>query len=196
MSKLLAGVLIVGMVVGIVMLWPRENPASPTTTIAVASEGSTTTMSTPTTTVAATSTSTTAAVVESREVTTVEEAEAILRELWFGWFEGIYNQDEDRIREVVATEELLDSALASFGTMTFENEPSLAGIAIGASEILHSDEGCLAVWARVSAVSRDGGSEGVQVLRAINESWRLMSVWIHRDDLWIADCESQLSPLS
>ena len=42
----------------------------------------------------------------------VEEAEEILRELWFGWFEGIYNQDEDRIREVVASNPKLVAALA------------------------------------------------------------------------------------
>ncbi|MEA1902087.1 MAG: hypothetical protein U9N56_01015, partial [Actinomycetota bacterium] len=102
MAKAVAGLIVVGMVVSIWMLWPRGDPVSPTTTALVAVGSTTITPTTPTSTTVVTSTSTTET---THVVETVEEAEAILRELWFGWFEGIYSQDEDRIREVVATEE-------------------------------------------------------------------------------------------
>src|SRR3990172_2759115 len=95
--RLVAGLIVVGLAIGVWALWPRGEPdPSPTTTVnAVASTTTTTTVANLTTT------STTA---ESHVVTTVEEAEAVLRQLWLGWFEGIYNQDEERIREVVATQ--------------------------------------------------------------------------------------------
>jgi hypothetical protein len=84
-----AGLIVVGLLVGIWMVWPREETSTPTTTPQAA--GTTTTESTTTT---ASVTTTTVDPLQVREVETVEQAEAILRELWFGWFEGIYNEDE------------------------------------------------------------------------------------------------------
>ncbi len=66
----------------------------------------------------------------------VGEAEEILQTLWFGWFEGIYNQDEDRIREVVGTQAMLDAARSQFGVMEFEAAPTTEGVQFETSEIL------------------------------------------------------------
>ena len=102
---LVAGLIVVGLAVGIWALWPRENSDPPPTTVPIAVETTTTTLVT--TTSAPPTTSTTE---DTHIVATVGEAEEILRALWFGWFEGIYNQDEDRIREVVGTQAMLDAA--------------------------------------------------------------------------------------
>ncbi len=96
--RLAAGLIVVGLAVGIWALWPRDNADPTPTTQPTAAETTTTTVP-PTT--ATTVLSTTVTTEASHVVTTVEEAEEILRTLWFGWFEGIYNQDEARIREVV-----------------------------------------------------------------------------------------------
>ncbi|MGH8950519.1 MAG: hypothetical protein ACRDX9_03750, partial [Acidimicrobiia bacterium] len=96
--RLIAGLIVVGLAVGIWALWPRGESDPTPTTLPIAVETTTTTQVTTTTSAATTTTD------GSHVVTTVEEAEAILRDLWFGWFEGIYNQDEDRIREVVGTQ--------------------------------------------------------------------------------------------
>ena len=113
--RLVVGLIVVGLAVGIWALWPRESADPSPTTVPTAVETTTTALVTTTTAVPATSTTETTHV-----VATVEEAEEILTGLWFGWFEGIYNQDEDRIREVVGTQAMLDAARAQFGVMEFE----------------------------------------------------------------------------
>ena len=189
-----AGLLLVGLAVGVWMLWPRGDPGGQADVTLLEVAPTTTTTSLVTTTTAVTTTS-----LDDHVVKTVEEAEAILRELWFGWFEGIYNQDEDRIREVVATEAFLDNARAAFGTMGFAKEPEPSDIIISELEILRSDEECLVLWSFVDASSLlgdDGAKQGVDVLRRVDDSWRMATAWVYKEDLWAQDCESILEPPS
>ena len=193
-----AGLLLVGLAAGVWMLWPRGDPGgqvavtlpeavAPTTATSLAPTATTTTLRGTTTTTGG-----------SYVVETVEEAEAILRELWFGWFEGIYNQDEDRIREVVATEQSVENAKAAFG-VEFIAEPSPEGIILNGVEILRSDENCLVVWSvlDVSAFRGPGMvSEGVTVMRYYEGTWLRMSEWKYRGDLWAQDCDAILEPPS
>ncbi|MEX2250445.1 MAG: hypothetical protein WD895_00070, partial [Acidimicrobiia bacterium] len=89
--RLIAGLVVVGLAIGVWALWPRGEPdPSPTTTVNAVGSSTTSIR------VASRTTGSTAA--QTHVVTTVEEAEEILRALWFGWFEGIYNQDEERIK--------------------------------------------------------------------------------------------------
>jgi hypothetical protein len=132
-------------------------------------------------------------------VTTVEEAEAVLRQLWFGWFEGIYNQDEERIREVVGSQPMLDSARGAFGSLGFTAVPSNAGVAFEEIDVLLSTEDCLVIWSRSHAQFLEdlegAPREGVDVLRWSVGRWLMVSSWQYQDDLWEADCESVLEPL-
>ncbi len=79
-------------------------------------------------------------------VETVAEAESILRQLWFGWFEGIYNQDEERIKEVVGTQALLDNARDQLLWRHWISLPCRTRdeIEFGSLEVLRSDQECLA----------------------------------------------------
>ena len=144
----------------------------------------------------ATPTSTSVENSESHVVKTVEEAEEILRELWFGWFEGIYNQDEDRIREVVATEAMLESAVAAFGK-AYDSPPSYEDVLFSGSEVLRSDEECLVVWSTIdiSGFAGPGASESSLYVLRSDGSWLLATVWVNREDLWEPDCDSLLLPL-
>lgn len=199
-KRLIAGLIVVGLAVGVWVLWPREGSDTTTTTLPVAAatttsttNATTTSSSTPDVTVATTTTR-----LESHVVETVEEAEEILRALWFGWFEGIYNQDEDRIREVVGSQKLLDAGVAAFGA-SFESAPSHQGIVLTGTEILHSDDHCLAVWGHLDVTAFRGSeavTENVVVVRWKDERWLLLSTWVYKEDLWEADCESQLESLS
>jgi hypothetical protein len=192
--RLLAGLIVVGLAVGIWALWPRAGSDPTPTTLPVAAETTTTTQPTTSTSAAATTSTS-----EDRHVvTTVEEAEEILRLLWFGWFEGIYNQDETRIREVVGTQAMLDAARAAFETVTFVEVPTPEGVDFFESETLFSSETCLVVWSRSDATFLAPGEprEGVDVLRWFDERWLLASTWAHREDLWEADCEAELESLS
>lgn len=181
-----AAVIVIGLAAGVWWLWPREDPTGPSTTVPSADPITTTTPSPGETT---TSTSEPG----SHVVETVEEAEAILRDLWFGWFEGIYNQDEDRIREVVATEEQVDTAREQFGVMEFIAPPTREGLGFDETEVLRSDEECLVVWTKlVLSRFRSGESQAVHVLRWINGDWASLNVWRFKNDLWAEDCRSSL----
>jgi hypothetical protein len=194
--RLVAGLIVVGLAVGIWALWPRgEDSGTTTTTLPVAVESTTTATTTPVTTTVPETTSTSDA---AQVVTTVEEAEAILRELWFGWFEGIYNQDEERIRQVVGTQAYLEAARQAFGQMAFAQAPTADALLFDGLEILRSDQDCLALWVSGSApfVELAPVSTTVDVLRWHGDRWVLVSSWQNKEDLWEADCDAQLEPLS
>jgi hypothetical protein len=193
--RLIAGLIVVGLGVGVWALWPRGDSDTTPTTTPTAVVSTTTTTTTVVTSTSEANTTTTSE--DSNVVTTVEEAEAILRELWFGWFEGIYNQDEDRIKEVVGTQAMLDAARAAFNALTFIAPPSAEALQIAESEILLSNETCLVVWSRSDASFLEAGDlrEGVDVIRRNNGSWLLISSWTHRSDLWEGDCEAELDSL-
>ena len=193
MRRVIAALVVVGLAIAVVALWPRSDAGD------TAGEATTTTSTTEpdltTTTSTTVPTTSTTSVLDDHVVETVEEAEAILRELWFGWFEGIYNQDEERIREVVVLEETVETAKESFGLMQFSRAPSPELIRLEDVEILRTDQDCLAVWSSldVREFRPDAtGSSGVYVMRWIDRGWALLSVWPNRGDLWEADCESSL----
>jgi hypothetical protein len=183
-----AGLIVVGLLVGIWLVWPPDG--SSVTTVPEAAETTTTQVGTTTT---AASTTTTLDPLQVRDVETVEQAEGILRNIYYGWFEGIYGQDEDRIREVVLTQSLIEAATDQFGVMEFSSEPNPAQIDFQGTEILRSDQDCLVLWTTGVAEFLEGDLQttGVQVLRWADR-WGLYSAWQSRSDLWQDDCESQL----
>ncbi len=189
--RVVAGLIAVGLGAAIWALWPRADSLTPSTTTQplaapAASEviGTSTTVKDPVTT-------TTVAV--SHVVETVEQAEAILRQLWFGWFEGIYNQDEGRIREVVATEHQLGLAIDQFGKMAFDRAPRLDDLAFSETEMLRTDSECLVTWTKLDLLGFSAGStQDVHVFRWTGTQWGLFSLWSYPDDLWSQDCDAQL----
>jgi hypothetical protein len=195
MRRVIAALIVVGLTIAVILLWPSPTAEIPPDTIAGAT--TTTTTTSPTTTTVP-DTTTTSAVEGSHVVETVEEAEEILRELWFGWFEGIYHQDEDRIREVVATQAFLDAGVNAFGNLPFTAEPSREGLDFEELEILLTSAECLAVWSvsTTSFLDTDEARSGVEVLRLFDGEWRFASAWRFRNDLWEGDCEAELSSLS
>src|SRR5688572_17948155 len=166
MARLAVAVaVVIALAVGVWMLWPDDERGATTTEPLAAS----TTTSSPTTTEPAPTTTE-----DDHIVDTVEEAEEILRDIWFAWFEGIYNQDEDRIREVVITEEQVEDAVQRFGESQFSRKPESSDISFAETEILQSDKECVAVWTRVVLTGfREGSSEGVQILRWSRDKWLL-----------------------
>ena len=186
MRTVVAGLVVVGLAVAVFLAWPRGGEDEPP------GDATATTMTTTTTTSGTTSTAppTTAG---SHVVTSVDEAEAILRELWFGWFEGIYNQDEDRIREVVANPHQVDAAIDQFGVMEFVTRPSPELLLMSNTEVLLANDACLAVWSVVDAQEIVGASnEGVFVFVWGDNAWKFVASWTYREDRWQDDCQSRL----
>jgi hypothetical protein len=116
----------------------------------------------------------------------------ILQELWFGWFEAIYNKDADALWEVVATTRLRDNAVVAMDTMSFTGAPDVADIAVD-HEILLDRHDCLVVDQSVdtTAFRSEGGLfETVSVLWPDPaRGWRLASAWRNPNDLWLPDCD-------
>jgi hypothetical protein len=188
----IVGLFAVVLAIGVWFLWPRGESASPAATTVLAVQPTTTRASDITTSTILTSTTETAS--ESHVVETVEEAEEILRELWFGWFEGIYNQDEDRIREVVATEEFLSAGIEAFDTLEFTSPPTPEAIRFLEANLLLATDKCIAIWSisDTSFLAAGPPREGLEILRRVHDKWRLLSSWAEREDLWEQDCEAQL----
>jgi len=188
----IVGLFAVVLAIGVWFLWPRGESASPTATTVLAVQTTTTKAFDITTSTTLTSTTETAS--ESHVVETVEEAEEILRELWFGWFEGIYNQDEDRIREVVATEEFLSAGIEAFDTLEFTSPPTPEAISFDDTELLEATAECIAIWTtgRVEFLGSNRENTGVDIVRRIANTWQILSTWLYKEDLWQADCESRL----
>jgi hypothetical protein len=194
-QRLIAVLIVVGLGVGVWLLWPRDDSDTSSTTTPVAAVSTTTGTAEPTTSLEPREPTT--SLDDTLVVETVEEAEAILRELWFGWFEGIYHQDEARIREVVASQAMLDAARDAFDTMTFASEPMAPDIHLADTMILRADRDCLVVSTTLTVQGfRSGSSSGVSVMRITDGHWKSFSRWRHEDDLWNQDCDSQLEPLS
>lgn len=172
---------VIALAAGVWILWPDDESGS-TTTQPVAA---TSTTDIRPTTVPSTTTTTDA----DHIVDTVEEAEEILRDFWLAWFQAIYNQDVHRLRSLVVADEIVETAREQFGVISFVEEPSRERIRLIDVEILQSDERCLAVWATLDATAVTGGrTDGVQVFRWMNDSWRYTSLWAYRNDLWRDDC--------
>ena len=194
MRRVVAVLFVVGLAIGVVLLWPRSEPEEPSNTLAEATTTSTSLAGTTSSSEAPPSS--TSSSEGGHVVETVEEAEEILRELWFGWFEGIYNQDEDRIREVVATRPFLEAGINAFGELAFTSQPSEDGISFQEVEVLKSTADCLAVWSvsNPEFLDVDEPRSGVEVLRFVN-GWKFANSWKLRGDRWEGDCETELSPL-
>lgn len=198
--RLIAGLIVVGLAIGVWLLWPKSEPGTDTTTTALG-VGSTTTSgptTVPETSPDSTTTGTTLAV-QNRDVDTVEEAEAILREVIASRYNAIFAKDIDLLIAAVASQTALESGIEAFDLVDFVTEPTLETVVVSNGEILAKTDDCLVVWARVDVsdfVIDAEPSSAVSVLRFIEGRWRWMSLWRNRNDLWEADCESLLEPLS
>src|SRR5690606_22342847 len=128
MARLAVAVaVVIALAVGVWMLWPGEERGATTSEPLAASP----TTSSPTTTEPAPTTTE-----DDHIVDTVEEAEVILRDIWYAWFEGIYNQDGARVREVVITEEQARSATEAFGQLSFAGAPTANAFRFSGTEVL------------------------------------------------------------
>lgn len=190
MRRVIAALIVVGLTIAVILLWPSPTAEIPPDTLA----GATTTTSTtsPATTTTFPNTTTTSAVEGSHVVETVEEAEDVLRIFLYRWFSAIYEEDRALLEEIAGNPRQVDAGVAQFGVMEFASEPTLEAIVVSDLEILRSDSDCLVTWSNSGAEFRGGTSEIVHVFRWGEDSWLFMNTWLYRDDLWEADCESQL----
>jgi hypothetical protein len=186
--RLVAGVgVVAALALTLIVLSVRGNAPSNSSTTTLAADPSTTTTTASTTTTAATTVTTTA---EQR----LAEVEALLQDLWFGWFDAIYRKDPDALWDVVATTTFYDAGVAAMETMTFESKPAQSDISFASFEILLDRPDCLVVSQNVDvSVFRGSGTfiQNVSVLWPDNRyGFRFATDWVHPGDLWLQDCDN------
>ena len=193
MRRVISVLVVVGLALAVVLLWANRGgdptPGTDAQATSTTSQPTTTTVPAETTTPADTTTS---SPTEVEVVETVEQAEAILATHYFIWFDGIYREDLDRIRQIVILDSQVEAAEAQFGQMEFTAQPKVDAIQFLGTELLRSDSECLAIWSEISAGFRPGSSSGVVIFRWVDSQWKFLSSWQSPDDLWEEDCESSL----
>lgn len=177
----------------------EEPPA--TTTASTATPATVTTLPS-TTTTAPTSTVTTLATTSSTAApdTTVspearlEEVRLILEDLYYRWFDAIYRNDEEAVREVIATEDRLEAFQEMAANHSYPSAPDPAQIRTKDVEILEDSPDCLVVHSTLDLTEWLGEgmtSSGVDVLWPHTDGWRRATLWAHPQDLWRTDCEAE-----
>lgn len=162
---------------------PTSTSAPPTSTTVA----STSTTSAPTTSTTAPPTSTT-----TDEGARVEEVRLILEDLYFRWFQAIYNNDEEAVRDVIATQNNLSDFRSAVENLELPRSPELGDITVRDINLLRDDPDCLVAEFVLDLSSWRGEgmvTEGVDVLLRVGQEWRFGTSWESANDLWQEDCE-------
>jgi hypothetical protein len=154
-----------------------------------------TTISIPPTTVTGAASTSTSSLASTSTTTTVQrqvEVEALLKELWFGWFDAIYRKDPDALWEVVATTQFHDAGVAAMDTMEFISEPTVDGFDISDLEILLDRPDCLvAAYTIDPLLLSEPRASFVSVLWPDDRyGFRFATDWQYANDLWQGDCDN------
>lgn len=193
----------VGVIVALVIaIWVAvssgdDEPAPTTleTTTTSATTLTTTTTTTPPATTATTSGSTTTPTETTvDEEARIEEVRLILEDLYFRWFDAIYRNDEEAVREAIATERYLTDFRNAVDSLDIPRQPEREDVAVSGVEILRDSESCLVTYATVDArqlLGDEGEGSRVNVLLYSEGRWKLATVWTNKTDLWQQDCEIQ-----
>jgi hypothetical protein len=175
-----------------VLAWPRdEDPggdaAGPTATTTTAPP---TTSSTPPSTTTTTEPTTTTISAEAR----IAEVEAILRDLWFGWFDAIYRKDADALWEVVATSTIHQSGVEAFEVLPFAREPAADLVQVSIIDVLLDRSDCLVVHHEIDISEVRGEPAATAVVSVLwpdeRYGWRFATSWANPNDLWLSDCDA------
>ena len=164
-----------------------DSSSNPSTTTLVAGPSTATSTSTASTTTSGATTLTTTA--EQR----LAEVEALLQELWFGWFDAIYRKDPDALWKVVATTRNYDAGVAAMETMTFIAPPSVEAVLFDELEILLDRADCLVVSQTLNLSDFRGpdavGSTVSVLWDDARRGFRFATDWEFPNDLWLQDCD-------
>src|SRR5690606_17654398 len=115
-----------------------------------------------------------------------------LEDLYYRWFDAIYHNDEEAVREVIATERYLEDFMRAASSHTYPRPPEHSEIRISDIEILRDGAECLVVFVELDLSEwLDDQIPGstVQVMYPQGNSWAFASNWQHKGDLWEQDCE-------
>lgn len=144
----------------------------------------TTTMVVTTTTVQATTTTT----VVDREA----EIEEILRDFYFGWFDGIYREDVDTLDRIAGSEDVFEQGVAAFGKPKFTTAPTRDAVGVEVKNVLLDRPDCLVVSADIdfrSFIDIDRVMPAVDVFFRVGDGWGRAISYEYEKEMWLVACD-------
>ena len=163
-------------------------PVSATTTTLIAAPTTTDTTSLPSSNTNAESTTVTTSAAQR-----TAEVEALLQDLWFGWFDAIYRKDPDALWQVVATTTFHNAGVAQMESMEFIAAPTRNQVVIADLTILLDRRDCLVVENSIDMTAFRGflGDTTVTVMWPDERyGLRFATGWQFANDLWLNDCDN------
>ncbi|MEX2280000.1 MAG: hypothetical protein WEA76_07930 [Acidimicrobiia bacterium] len=145
------------------------------------------TTTTTTTTVLPTTTTTTTGGVD-REA----EIEEILRDFYFGWFDGIYRQDVDTLDRVAGSTEVFESGVAAFGKPKYTAQPTREAVGVKVKNVLLDRPDCLVVSADIdfrSFIDIDRVMPAVDVFFRVGDRWGRAVSYQYEKEMWQFACD-------
>ena len=144
-------------------------------------------ISTTTTTTAAVTTITTAAPVDRPA-----EVEEILRDFYYGWFDGLYRHDIDTIDRIAGSQAVLEQGIRGFGRLEFTAVPSRDAIGVDVKNVLLDRADCLVVSADIdfrSFVATEEVMAAVDVFFRVGDGWGRAISYKYEQELWLVACD-------
>lgn len=144
------------------------------------------TIPTTTTTAAATTTTTTAPVDRNAEI------EEILRDFYYGWFDGLYRHDVDTIDRIAGSDAVLEQGIRGFGRLEFTEVPTRDAVGVDVKNVLLDRADCLVVSADIdfrSFVATDEVMAAVDVYFRVGDGWGRAISYKYEQELWLVACD-------
>ncbi|MEX1044398.1 MAG: hypothetical protein WD020_07135 [Acidimicrobiia bacterium] len=133
-------------------------------------------------------TTTTTSVVVDRET----EIEEILRDFYFGWFDGIYREDVATLDRVAGSKEVFESGVAAFGKPKFTTEPTRDAVGVKVKNVLLDRPDCLVVSADIdfqSFIDIDRVMPAVDVFFRVGDGWGRAISYQYEKEMWQFACD-------
>jgi len=146
---------------------------------------------TATTTVPSTTTTTppaTTTTVVDRE----SEIAEMLRDFYFGWFDGIYRQDTDTLDRIAGSDAVFERGVAAFGEVAFTAAPRREAVGVDVKTVLLDRPDCLVVSADIdfrSFVATDEVMPAVDVFFRVGDGWGRAVSYLYEQELWLVACD-------
>ncbi|MEX2653986.1 MAG: hypothetical protein WD532_03045 [Acidimicrobiia bacterium] len=133
-------------------------------------------------------TTTTTSVVVDREI----EIEEILRDFYFGWFDGIYRQNVDTLDRVAGSTEVFESGVAAFGKPKYTAAPTREAVGVEVKNVLLDRPDCLVVSADIdfrSFIDIDRVMPAVDVFFRVGDGWGRAVSYQYEKEMWQFACD-------
>ncbi|HVR32059.1 MAG TPA: hypothetical protein VMS74_05045 [Acidimicrobiia bacterium] len=120
------------------------------------------------------------------------EIEEILRDFYYGWFDGLYRHDVDTIDRIAGSQAVLEQGIGGFDRLEFTAVPTRDAIGVDVKNVLLDRADCLVVSADIdfrSFVATDEVMAAVDVFFRVGDGWGRAISYEYEQELWLVACD-------